>query len=156
EYGGKLGGNLRDAGFNITSDVNWGYPSMNFVNLGGFFPSAPTFSTGFHYFTPTRLWTLKDDFAFSTGAHSLKMGFAVRSERDKQRSSPIITFNFSDDNPQGTGNEAANFLLGLPTAYYQSAEMDSAPRRSFEAFYFQDDFRLSSDLTLNLGLRYEI
>jgi hypothetical protein len=150
EYGGKLSGTLRDTGFNITSNVNWGYPSFTFVDTYRYS------STGLHYVNPTRLWTVKDDFGFIRGAHSFKMGVAIRAERDRSFGSPNIEFQFSANNPNGTGNEVADFLLGLPASYSQSADSNLFPRRFFSAFYFQDDLKLRSNLTLNLGLRYEI
>src|SRR5262249_14503219 len=69
---------------------------------------------------------------------------------------PSIYFTFSAATPNGTGNETANFLLGLPDSYSQSTGTEASPRRTFTAFYFQDDLKLRSDLTLNAGLRYEI
>jgi hypothetical protein len=149
EYGGEPSGSLRGNGFSITSDVNWGYPEIDLA-------SGAYFQTGYRYFTPARLWTVKDDFAFVAGRHSFKVGTAIRAERDRVLASPSISFTFSGATPNGTGNEAANFLLGLPDSYSQSTEFDASPRRTFTAFYFQDDLKLRSNLTLNAGLRYEI
>ena len=54
-----------------------------------------------------------------------------------------------------TGNAFASFLLGNPA---NASMTTSAPINAFFRYYagyIQDDFRLSSALTLNLGLRYE-
>jgi hypothetical protein len=54
-----------------------------------------------------------------------------------------------------TGNAFASFLLGYPASASMSV---SAPINGFFRYYagyLQDDFRLNSALTLNLGLRYE-
>ena len=55
------------------------------------------------------------------------------------------------------GNTFASFLLGLP-ATTQRIHYPIHPRnRNWEpAVYFQDDWRATSWLTLNLGLRYEM
>jgi Carboxypeptidase regulatory-like domain len=148
EYGGKLSGKLQDNGFNISSDVNWGYP---WVNVGGSFVA-----TGDHSFNRPSLWTIKDDFAIVSATHSLKSGIAVRAERDENTLSPVALFTFSNNNPNGTGNQAADLLLGLPSQYLQDSGPDVSPRRFFTAFYIQDDWKARSNLTLNLGLRYEI
>ena len=56
----------------------------------------------------------------------------------------------------GSGNDFADFLLGLP----QEATLNFTPgterfrQRTWDVF-FQDDWRMKSTLTLNLGVRYE-
>ncbi|HWB98863.1 MAG TPA: hypothetical protein VG672_19275, partial [Bryobacteraceae bacterium] len=54
-----------------------------------------------------------------------------------------------------SGNAFASFLLGVPI----NGSLDTTPRmmlfQRYNAGYFQDDWRISSRLTLNLGFRYE-
>ena len=56
----------------------------------------------------------------------------------------------------GTGLGMASFLLGMPS-YYDIAVFSQMPaeRQTKIAPYFEDDFRVTPKLTLNLGLRYD-
>jgi hypothetical protein len=57
----------------------------------------------------------------------------------------------------GTGNGLASFLLGLPViAQRQAGYPDMHLRQTFLNLYAQDDWRVTSHLTLNLGVRYEL
>ncbi|MEZ5356471.1 MAG: TonB-dependent receptor [Bryobacteraceae bacterium] len=55
----------------------------------------------------------------------------------------------------GTGSDLATMLLGYPVAGDGIVASNLFQHIDYYAAYFHDDFRLSSRLTLNLGLRYE-
>jgi hypothetical protein len=57
-----------------------------------------------------------------------------------------------------TGNSFASLLLGLPDQATATATpvQDSVIRYQYYGFYFQDNWRVTPKLTLNLGLRYDI
>ena len=61
------------------------------------------------------------------------------------------------DSPEGnTGRGEADFFLGLPDSLGRGIDTGSWGQRSHVfAAYFQDDWRATKGLTLNLGLRYE-
>lgn len=68
--------------------------------------------------------------------------------------------SFTQQNPatsvgtQGFG--FASFLLGTPTTGAISHDPTPASASSYTGFYVQDDFKATSRLTLNFGLRYDI
>jgi hypothetical protein len=57
-----------------------------------------------------------------------------------------------------TGNSFASFLLGLPDSASATATpvADSNIHYQYYGFYFQDNWRVSNRLTLNLGMRYDV
>jgi hypothetical protein len=77
------------------------------------------------------------------------------------------TFNFSAGFTQGpnpnqasatAGNSIASFLLGTGTANNVLIQgwKNVASQSFYHALYFQDDWRLTPKLTLNLGVRYDL
>ena len=93
-----------------------------------------------------------DDDAFVTrGSHALKFGFSVEglqyNELSVQR--PTGSFSFGSLANLLT-NSPTSFLLGDPN---HSIELGN--RIKFFGVYFQDDWHVRPNLTLNLGFRYD-
>jgi hypothetical protein len=85
----------------------------------------------------------------------LKFGGSWFNFRKAQplQTSPEGQFNF---NGGFTGYDFADFLLGLSTQYSESALEDTRNWNSVSwGAYFQDDWRATRRLTLNLGLRWD-
>ncbi|MDP9051967.1 MAG: carboxypeptidase regulatory-like domain-containing protein, partial [Acidobacteriota bacterium] len=56
---------------------------------------------------------------------------------------------------QGNGSNVAQFLLGLPTSGSISTNPTAFWSQHYTAAYFQDNWRVTSKLTLDLGLRWD-
>ncbi|MFQ5929732.1 MAG: TonB-dependent receptor domain-containing protein, partial [Acidobacteriota bacterium] len=105
-----------------------------------------------------------DNLSFIRGNHSLTTGFTYRYQKayfnigDQARGNFDFRGVFTQD-PQKrgkTGNEFADYLLGLPNNSQISNKFDGHQRNKYWGFYFQDDWKVTPKLTLNLGVRYEL
>jgi hypothetical protein len=97
-------------------------------------------------------YQLYDDAFLTKGAHSLKFGFAFERMQSNFRPSP-------GDNGVFKFGSLNSFLTNQPTNFTSmSAIADSGRgvRQSLVAGYIQDDWRWFSNLTLNIGMRYEM
>ncbi len=101
------------------------------------------------------------------GTHALKVGADIRFLREVALNfgNSAGTYSFGTqwtrgplDNAAGAphGQALASFLLGLPTGGGFDVESEVDARSTSAAFFVQDDWRATSELTLNLGLRYEL
>jgi outer membrane receptor protein involved in Fe transport len=102
------------------------------------------------------VWQLADDLTWISGRHSLKFGGDIRREAMRiafiNRPNGDLTFSGGI-----TGNAAADFLLGLPSQVRATTTQAIQEGHGWLfAGYAQDEFRLTPQLTLNLGLRYEL
>jgi outer membrane receptor protein involved in Fe transport len=104
-----------------------------------------------------------DTLSIVHGRHSLKFGVQFhRSQFDLQQlGSPRGRMRFtgqftsSADDPDGGGNPLADALLGIPARSNISLGGTFHNRQNTYGGFAQDDFKLSSKLTLNLGFRYD-
>jgi hypothetical protein len=96
-----------------------------------------------------------DNLAFSKGVHKIRVGFeGKRTQLNLLRTDPSAgLYRFEG---RYTGNPIADMLLGYPTMTQREVGDIFSYERSWHfSGYFQDDWRVNSKLTLNLGLRYE-
>jgi hypothetical protein len=97
-----------------------------------------------------------NDFTWIRSGHSMKFGVELRKEHMFIAfvNRPNGDFTFSGVH---TGNPAADFLLGLPSQFRRTTANASQDGTGWSyAGYLQDEFRPSTNVTLNVGLRYEL
>jgi hypothetical protein len=99
------------------------------------------------------------------GRHSLKLGSDWRVYRANWVNNGTAAGQFGFNvgftrgpNAQsgGGGNSIASFLLGTPASGNIDIIEPNASPQLYHGLYLQDDFRVNSKLTLNIGLRWEV
>jgi hypothetical protein len=138
------------------------------TNFGGAGPYNATGPGGIAQ-SRNNTYQVWDVFAWQLGRHSLRMGgeFDAFQYVRVEYADPLGSLTFTNGYTNATGaapkagdksgDALASALLGLP----QTAVRTLGPnridgRQKNYAGFVQDDFRVSSTLTLNLGLRYEV
>jgi hypothetical protein len=93
-------------------------------------------------------------------AHSLKFGIDVRRQRFDQtlfyNTNGSFQFTSGGANGVGATNLVPDFLLGLPTAFQQGSSQTENIRSTALALFAQDEWNIRRNLTLNVGLRWEL
>ncbi|MGA2352031.1 MAG: carboxypeptidase regulatory-like domain-containing protein, partial [Terracidiphilus sp.] len=140
-----------------SSSLNYGLPNIILSSLTGLKEQQPNFSL-------TQTISLSETLSWIYGKHNLRFGGDYRRvHRDffgSSNATGTFTFTglFTEDAAQDptTGSSLADFLLGLPV----STTIDASAGKSYLRdnvwdAYATDDWRMTSKLTLNYGVRYE-
>jgi hypothetical protein len=112
------------------------------------------------------VWDFIQNVSINKGSHAFKFGFEYRPIGFPffQVPSPRGRIDFNDEWTSAgtgfagpTGDAIASWLLGNPTGDTRitTANFISSQKTAW-AGYFQDDWKVSRKLTLNLGVRYEL
>ena len=108
-------------------------------------------------------YQLLDSFTYIHGHHSLKMGGDLRRrehgffQTQNTRGDLFYTGQFTSADPNTYTVPLADFLIGYTQSLFRDAQTGTYGMRWWEfGTYLMDDYRVSSRLTLNLGVRYDI
>jgi hypothetical protein len=149
----------------------WSYLPRRFN--GGFGPgngvTTLSYNTTFPTYHPQNLWTLADDVFVAHSKHAFKMGILMNNYQEPS----VMQKGASGNDPS---NAVGNWMQGIATGtitvvtptpgfssnggilssqYHNSYYLDKTYMFKTFGFYVGDDYRATSRLTLNLGLRYE-
>ncbi len=112
--------------------------------------------------TQSKTTQFSDNVTFTVGKHTLKAGLDIRRVRyfDLESFAPEFA---SDDfgtfvfQPTFTGNSFGDFLEGAPTnLYFAVSSPDVGGTATQFSFFGEDEFQVTSRLTLSYGLRWQI
>ncbi|HEY2930958.1 MAG TPA: carboxypeptidase regulatory-like domain-containing protein, partial [Acidobacteriota bacterium] len=112
---------------------------------------------------PIRQYHTGDSLTWFHGKHFLKMGGEVRKSTNFEVNRPSISGVFAFGvqptglpGTSGTGLGLASFLVGFPNSF-NVRETEALDRYSwYLAGFVQDDWKVHPNLTLNIGLRWEV
>src|ERR1700692_606703 len=129
-------------------------PQTTFSNLG-LNIGVPTLNT----FQPNTTYMVSDVFSKSREKHTWKFGGEFRYLQVNERNFANPNGGFTFDGTV-TGADFADFLLGATSTtnapYTQAAEQFLDSRTRYGGAFAQDSWKVKSNLTLNLGLRWEV
>ena len=165
----------RPAGFvmNHLFTANSSNPYLPAVSVGGGVPFSFTMDTGpYPKEGATQIWTLQDDATWVYGRHTFKFGAYLEkygvNEPLESGADTNGSLTFNAGGSLTTGNALADMLLGRIQQYTEAEVLSwqsgkGVPiggygrgywRSAQYEPYFEDDWRASHRLTLNMGVRY--
>jgi hypothetical protein len=145
----------------VSQFVGLQYPRFNLAG-NNYSPLGATQTSGFE---AQDAYSLQPNVQMTRGRQSIKFGVELRRYHDNRlrpaSASGNYTFNrnWTQANPLQadalSGNSLATMLLGNITSGFVDRNMDPGYKNNYFAFFFQDDWKITRTLTLNLGLRWD-
>jgi hypothetical protein len=158
-----LGNVAEQLGIQQGNDRGPGLMSLQFT--GGLASGIGSANIGTQQKFPNNTYHFADNFTLIRGRHMMKMGGQLL----RQQMNPFYAGNngrtgfirfdgrfTANPTPASRGIAEADFFLGYPSRTGRGVNTGSwGHRKNILGFYFQDDWRVTNTLTLNLGLRWE-
>jgi len=143
--------------FGIQGVSTAGVKTAPYFNITGVTAWNPGTSSFTFQDNPETTLEAIDNLSWSRGRHFMKFGFDFIRDIYGGNNLGALVYGEYDFSGTYTGTGYADFLLGIP----QTTELQVPPpnrhiRGNVWAMFAQDQFKVTSSLTLNLGLRWEI
>ncbi len=108
----------------------------------------------------SRIFQYVDNVTLQAGTHSLRFGADLRHLQAHTVLSFTPSDNYGDlffsNGSSATGNEFADFLIGVPyLTQVDNVNQDNDGTANAYAFYAQDNWKATANLNLTFGVRYE-
>jgi len=135
--------------FGINNAGPDGYSAVPFIGLNNFGFGDPGTTNGIQ-----NTYQIGDSFSKVYGKHALRFGGEYRYYQMNNRNGGgfVGQFNFTGGE---TGYDVADYLLGAPSSYAQSSPQVLDGRSRYGGLFAQDSFRVASNFTVNIGIRWE-
>lgn len=155
-YSPNVGGNWKTCIPNAV-DCKVNFPNVTFTEFTGWGSTA-------YNGTSQPSWSFQDALSWIHGAHTLKFGYSfdhqVADGFGQQNIAGNAGFSFLETGVPGvtsftSGSSFASFLLGAANTGATETIRNLPQTYAYNGFYAQDDWRVTSKLLVNLGVRYE-
>ena len=143
-----------------TNPLNFGPPTLNFTNFGALTDGVASLTRNQSQgFTESINW-IKGVHNFSIGGGYLRADLSTKTDpngRGTLNFTGVATSELSNGQAvTGTGYDFADFLLGMPqSSSIQYSEQTNYFLQNQWNGYGQDEWKIRSNLTVTLGVRYE-
>jgi hypothetical protein len=151
----------RPEGLPFTTE-NGQSPSQLGINSNGFTPYPQTpdisvsgaFSAGSGWFVdePSYFREFEDKVSWIHEKHDIVAGMNFNAESNGDLAYPPMSWSFTG---QYTGNGLADYMIGRPNNFNVTTTIIDHGRSKLFQPFFQDNFKVTKQLTLDLGLRYD-
>ena len=151
-----IGSNLLSQ-FGIKGVPTTGVPTAPYFSVNGVSTFNPSAGADYYNNNPDASFEWTDNLSWTHGRHMMKLGFDAIRERYNGNSINYTVYGAYNFTGAYTNLGYADFLLGIPqTTQLALPSPNRALRGKTFGLFAQDQYRITNNLTLSYGLRWEM